>query len=523
MRIRLLVAVLWWLTPRFSVGQREADIEIELHGSTKHMGSTITPLDIEFESKSRSNRRDQEVFVAKAPPPDALYTKPPPKLATNAAGFCSVLTGSSNVPKCRKKLSRCNAKRACCMGFKCSAGKCRRCRKYGHTCNHSAQCCGSICTTCRPECAGKCGVSTERTVNDIQVIYYPWYGNVATDGSYRHWDAKYRVGGGSYDPLHKDLPSAFYPRLGAYSSADIDTIRKHLQWMRRAGIGVLNLSWWGVGSFEDGVVWKILNAADEHGIRVSFYIEPYGDGYRHVDKATNKTIGSRTPYTVKADIQYLTDTYGCHRALYRRGGRLTFMFFAAREYNDGHQEEWRIVWDELHADKKYNPFVIAHDTDITYRIIPGGWDGGHEYGCYGADQRSKNYTKLAAQYKDAGKIFYFTVCPGYDKSRLSGNTDAVIPREHGALYERIWKRAMLAKKRTKTQFPVLVTTFNEWHEGANIEPAKPMTVSPYTFEGRNINEYVYKDYDGAWGYTGVQAQFAYIDKTREFANIYMEL
>jgi glycoprotein endo-alpha-1,2-mannosidase len=82
---------------------------------------------------------------------------------------------------------------------------------------------------------------------------------------------------------------------------------------------------------------------------------------------------------------------------------------------------------------------------------------------------------------------------------------------------------MLAKKRTKTQFPVLVTTFNEWHEGANIEPAKPMTVSPYTFEGRNINEYVYKDYDGAWGYTGVQAQFAYIDKTREFANIYMEL
>jgi glycoprotein endo-alpha-1,2-mannosidase len=354
---------------------------------------------------------------------------------------------------------------------------------------------------------------------DIQTFYYPWYANIKTDKYWRHWNApRLNDNGIPYVPEHNDLPASFFPRLGAYSSTANTTLTNHMKWMKRAGIGVINMSWWGAKSFEDALVWKILDAAQAYGLRVAFYIEPYNGGY--FVNASGVASGTRTPYTAQSDVKYLIDTYGSHPAIHRLGGRPVFMFFAAREYLHGLQDEWRIVWDELHADKSYNPVVIAHDTDLTYRVIPGGWDGGHEYGCVGADQRSKAYTSLAAQYKAAGKIFYFSVCPGYEKYR---DKSTAVDRENGKLYERLWRRSISAKNTTKSNFPVVISTWNEFHEGAVIEPVQPMRSYNFTEGGFAIPDYKYKDYNGAWGRTGELAEFAYIDKTKEFSTLYLAL
>ena len=49
-----------------------------------------------------------------------------------------------------------------------------------------------------------------------------------------------------------------------------------------------------------------------------------------------------------------------------------------------------------------------------------------------------------------------------------------------------------------------IASFNEWHEGTQIEPAAP--------PGRH-GAYRYLGYDGAWGLSGVPAETAYLDRT----------
>jgi glycoprotein endo-alpha-1,2-mannosidase len=247
----------------------------------------------------------------------------------------------------------------------------------------------------------------------------------------------------------------YYPKLGTYSSSDLSTMDTHLRWISEAGIGTIIVSWWGAGSYEDNRIWDLLNVADNRGIKVGFYIEPYNGGYNRTDKVTR---GNRTPQDAKTDVKYIIDTYGCHRAMYRRGGRPVFMFFAARTYMNGAQGEWKLAWDELHNNTNYNPIVIAHDLNLQGRIIAGGWDGGHDYDAFAASRDSVDWTTLASTYAAAKKIMYFTVAPGYDKTRFLPNPDPLMSRENGFLYSTLWLRAIAARRSLN---PVIVCSFNE--------------------------------------------------------------
>src|SRR5205809_3105527 len=64
--------------------------------------------------------------------------------------------------------------------------------------------------------------------------YYPWY---ATD-PYRHWQAADR-----HPPA--DVASNYMPKLGAYDSRSRAVLERHAAWMTEAGVGSINLSWWG--------------------------------------------------------------------------------------------------------------------------------------------------------------------------------------------------------------------------------------------------------------------------------------
>lgn len=292
--------------------------------------------------------------------------------------------------------------------------------------------------------------------------------------------------------------------------------------MKLAGVGVVVVSWWGRGSYEDDRVWDILHAADDYGMKVSLYIEPYDDGYvRKSSDHPNIMIGSQSPRTAQSDVMYLINTYGCHRAFHRQQGRPVFLFFAARQYMSGRQHEWKEVWDELHSDPAYNPIVIAHDIKLERRVISGGWDGGHDYSCSAALEREEEWSDLAAQYEAAGKIFYFTVCPGYNKSRLTpGFTDPIIDRGNGEVYERLWQEATKSKQPSSV---VIITSFNEWHEGSSIEPAVPMGFKTYEYEGASIKAYRYSDYEGAFGKKGREAAFAYIQASSILADKFLNV
>ena len=293
-------------------------------------------------------------------------------------GFClpSIATSSADFGNCRTESQGCNSSAFCCRGLTCQSGKCQAvCQGAGIQCSTDEPCCSKQCVVCTSACHGRCGLGKKLSKDDIQVrldvsdstvcpivadtcsisnlqiFYYPWYASVPDDGYWRHWAIDARPEGGVYDPSHQDIPANHYPRLGPYSSRTLDVINMHMRWIARAGIGTIVVSWWGKGSFEDDIMPKILNLADDWGLKVAFYIEAYGGGYVRTNPSTGQTVGSRTPQTAMKDVKYLIDRYGCHRAIYRQDGRPVFMFFAARSYKDGDQTEWKQVWDMLHADR----------------------------------------------------------------------------------------------------------------------------------------------------------------------------
>jgi hypothetical protein len=95
------------------------------------------------------------------------------------------------------------------------------------------------------------------------IFYYPWYGL----NPYRHWEQ-----GGHTPP--NDIGSDFYPVLGPYDSDDFaGAVTTHMQQIQQTGAGVIVLSWWGQGSYEDGMVTGIMDKANLYGIKVAFHIE----------------------------------------------------------------------------------------------------------------------------------------------------------------------------------------------------------------------------------------------------------
>jgi hypothetical protein len=306
---------------------------------------------------------------------------------------------------------------------------------------------------------------------NVHVFYYSWYGSPAVAGSYRHWPQ-----GGHTPP--QDIGSNYYPTRGAYDSGDPATVDQHMAWINQAGIGVLVYSWWGQGSYEDGLVPVVLAAADRHGIKVAWHIEPYG---------------GRTAASTVDDINYINARYGGSPAFYRdaqHGNRPAFYVFESLRITD-----WTALEQVRAAD-----IVLAQTTDTT-RVAHFG--GMYTYdGIAGAT--APGWANASAFCKANGLVWSPSVAPGYiDDRAVPGNTTPTLNRDNGAAYDREWSNAL----GTGTGGPptwVSITSFNEWHEGSQLEPA---SVTPPAGPG-------YLTYAGAYGTTGATAETSYLDRTR---------
>ena len=94
--------------------------------------------------------------------------------------------------------------------------------------------------------------------------YYPWYGT----NPWFHWNLWDRQ-----PPT--DIAATSIPRLGPYDSRSSTIIEQHARWIADAGVGAINISWWGQGSFEDQAVPLVMDVMRDHDIHVAFHLEPY--------------------------------------------------------------------------------------------------------------------------------------------------------------------------------------------------------------------------------------------------------
>ncbi|TDV53672.1 ThuA domain-containing protein [Actinophytocola oryzae] len=322
---------------------------------------------------------------------------------------------------------------------------------------------------------GVTGPTAPTLSQNVHLFYYPWYG--ASNGAYRHWQQ-----GGHTPP--NDIGANFYPKAGPYDSGDFaGVVDQHMRWTAQSGAGVLVYSWWGQGSYEDGLVQGVMDAAARYGIKIAWHLEPYA---------------GRTAASTVADIDYINQRYGSHPAFYRsaeHGNRTAFYVFQSLDIPD---DDWAAL-DAVTG----NNIVLAQTTDTsridhfsglyTYDAIAGATAPGWEQ---------------AGEYAKANNLVWApSVGPGYlDDRAVPGNTTPTLDRANGGTYDLEWTNAL---DPTKSGVPtwVSVTSFNEWHEGSVLEPASS---TPPTGFG-------YQTFDGAYGRTGAAAETAYLDRTAYWA------
>lgn len=287
---------------------------------------------------------------------------------------------------------------------------------------------------------------------EVAIFYYPWYSNPARDGNWAHWYVQ-RDG----QPV---LSTPYYPRRGLYSSSSPKVVAAHMAEIRAAGIDTVVVSWWGLGSAEAYRLSLVADAARRHRLNVAIHLEPYG---------------SRTPAGTAEDIARLQ----------AEGYRDFYVYDAERDP----ASDWAEALSGVAGVR-----VFGH-ARLVGRAKASGFHGIYTYDVL--TWRASAFRRLCTQARRAGLLCAPSVGPGFD-ARLATSLEAVRPRRRGATYDVMWKQAIESKADLVT-----ITSYNEWQEGTQIEPARLQV-------GRLA-------YDGAWGKAGIPAQRAYLDATARWS------
>jgi glycoprotein endo-alpha-1,2-mannosidase len=284
---------------------------------------------------------------------------------------------------------------------------------------------------------------------DAAIFYYPWYSTPVRDGGWAHWYVE-RDG----QPL---LSTPYYPTRGLYSSSNARIVAAQMREIRASGVGTVVVSWWGEGSPEAERLPLVTEAARRFGLEVAIHLEPYG---------------GRTPASTAADIAEL-----------RMGGGYTDFYVYDADRDPA------VAWAEALAGIE-GARVFGHTT-LVGRAKAASFDGLYTYDV--VTWNGALFRRLCNQAHMAGLLCAPSVGPGYD-ARLATRHDLVRPRLRGATYDRMWKTALRASADLVT-----ITSYNEWQEGTQIEPAQTQVGKP--------------GYEGAWGRRGLGAQRAYLEAT----------
>ncbi len=281
------------------------------------------------------------------------------------------------------------------------------------------------------------------------IFYYPWYGTPARDGAWQHWQQN-----GGAPP--KRIGSGFYPARGAYSSSDPAVLAAHMKEIAAAGIREVIVSWWGRGSVEDRRLPAVAAAARARGLGVAVHLEPYE---------------GRTAERAGADVAYLR----------RQGIRDVYVYDSSAVPDDD--------WATLNAGLR--GVRLFANTALAGKAAAGGFAGLYTYDVL--VYTGGAFPRLCEQARKLQLVCAPSVGPGFDSRRATGET-RVRARAAGAVYDHMWAQGL------RSGAPIVtITSYNEWHEGTQIEPARAQRG--------------YASYDGAWGLRGAAAETAYLERT----------
>jgi hypothetical protein len=327
--------------------------------------------------------------------------------------------------------------------------------------------------------------------------YYPWYGGPP---DYNHWE---------YLDRHPpdDLGAPYMPRLGAYDVRSRSVLEQHARWITEAGVGSIALSWWGRESFEHRAAHTIMDVMRDHGIKVTFALEPYEDdrGSRFRDDVLFllREFGEKRGYD---SLLVLTNEDGAEGPLFKG-----FRCIVERESTNclgrtslvsdyTPDDVWRAQIDRLRNDVRhdFDHITLLADSLEFKRTPASGFDGIGIYDNFIGPEAYAPYAEAASR---AGLLFSFNVNPGYDQLEPRNPPDdpCYSPRPSAPVADIDWSKAaererasLLSQQRVAFSFQqavavqedtrltnfnrgffaIYINSFNEWHEGHAFEPMR---------------------------------------------------
>lgn len=263
----------------------------------------------------------------------------------------------------------------------------------------------------------------------VLAFYYGWWGT--PDGpakKWQHWDPQ---------APHKgvNLP----PKLGMYDSLDPKVQQQHVAWAKQAGIDTLVMSMWQRDARQDAILQGLCRQAAAQGLTVAAYLEA-ADNWQDLRRQIESLLKNemQMPGWLAVNGQKVVFLYTrIFDKVDADGYRKALDGLPVLAIGDRMQAPWLDVLGGLHS---YVSFISPADYAEQLRLTR---------------QRARLLDKLAVA----------TVMPGYDDThiRFAGTH---FDRDGGQFLAASWQVAQLADW-------VILTSFNELHEGSEIEPTGP--------------------------------------------------
>jgi hypothetical protein len=288
---------------------------------------------------------------------------------------------------------------------------------------------------------------------EVLAFYYGWWGTPAVSGRWRHWEGVQPGSTVIASTLH-------YPEGGPYDSHDPAVVERQAAQAERAGITGFIYSWWGRGQFEDDGVQLLLDAAARHHLKVSIYLET----------VRGRSAAERQAEAAE-DLGYILSRYAAHPAWLSVAGRPVIFI-----YNKAFQLAGNWNWSAIRREAEVgvaarpllfidwrNPQVLAefdgiHRYDVTHDV------GGVPLARLPAAAAASDADQVAMA---GGRIACVTILPGHDVGKARRRPDPyATDRDSGEPYRVLWQQAIQADPDW-----VLIVSWNEWHEGSEIEPS----------------------------------------------------
>lgn len=254
---------------------------------------------------------------------------------------------------------------------------------------------------------------------------------------------------------------------------------------------------------------------------MAFHLEPYE---------------GRTAQSVVEDVKYLTDKYGSHPAVLRTK-KVILMSDNAATMHDPSGKPLFFVYDSYHIPASDWAAVLAtgssgagsiRDLGVFIGLVlhahheqdvhAAGFDGGYSYFAtdgFSFGSTSINWPNMTARMsREQNQVFVPSVSPGYDDMKIRPwNMQNRRERNHGKYYDETWNRAIASGATIVT-----ITSYNEWGEGTQIEPALPHLVPYYAGVGMEFRKMMglgqkYQDY-------GVDGPNKYLNMTLAYSREY---